>query len=59
MYTQMGAQLSQKLSRKIGMSVNIAGGSYTNFNTSKYVKEVIQVDDLDKGKLSAVARKDK
>ena len=40
------------------MSVDIAGESYTNFNTSKYVKEVIQVEQLDEGKLSAAARED-
>ena len=35
------------------MSVDIAGGSYTNFNSSKYVQEVIEVEELDKGNLSA------
>ena len=39
---------SQKLSWKIGMSVDITGGSFKNFNTSKYVMEVIEVDELDK-----------
>ena len=40
-YTQLGAQHSQKLSREIGMSVDTVGGSYANFDTSKYTKEVI------------------
>ena len=36
------------------MSVDIAGGSNTNFNSSKCVPEVIEVDELDEGNLSAV-----
>ena len=40
------------------MSFDIVEGSYTHFNTSKYVEEVIQVDEFDKGKLSAAARED-
>ena len=44
---------------KVGMSVNIAGWGCTNINTSKYVKEVISVDELDRGNLSAAAREDK
>ena len=40
------------------MSIDIAGGSYTNFNKSKNFKEVIQVDELDKSYLSAAARED-
>ena len=58
-YTQMGAHNSQKLRRKIGMCVDIAEGSYTNFNTSKYVEEVIEVDELNEGNLSAAAGEDK
>ena len=37
------------------MSVDIVGGSYTNFNTSKYIEEVIEVDELNKGNLSVAA----
>ena len=33
------------------MSVDIEGGSYTNFKTSKYVEEVIEVDELDEGNI--------
>ena len=31
------------------MSVDIAGESYRNFSTSRYVKEVIEVDEIDQG----------
>ena len=57
-HTHMGAraQHSQKLSRKICMSVNIAGGS---FNTSKYIEQVIEVDELNEGNLSAAEGEDK
>ena len=42
-----------------GISVHIVEGSYTNFKTSKYVEEVIEVDELDKDFLSAAAGEDK
>ena len=48
-YTQLGAQHSKKLSRKFGMNVYIAGESYRNFSTSRYVEEVIEVDEIDQG----------
>ena len=35
--------------------VDTAGGSYANFNTSKYIDEVIEVDELEEGNLSAAA----
>ena len=37
------------------MSVDTAGGSYANFDTSKYIEEVIEVDELKEGNLSAAA----
>ena len=58
-YTHLGAQHIQKLSSKVGMSLDIAGESYTIFNTSKNIEEVIEVDELDKGNLSAATGEDK
>ena len=52
-YTQLGAR-----HRKFGMSVNIAGGSNTNSNKSKYVEDVIEMDELNKGNLSSAAEED-
>ena len=46
-YTQPGARAS-----------TLQGGSYANFDTSKYIDEFIEVevDALDEGNLSAAAR---
>ena len=41
------------------MSVDIAGRSYRNFSTGKYVEEVIEVDELDEGNISAPAENKK
>ena len=45
-YTQPGARAS-----------TLQGGSYANFNTSKYIDEVIEVDELEEGNIYAAARK--
>ena len=36
-------------------AMTLQGGSYTNFDTSKYIEEVIDMDELDEGNLSAAA----
>ena len=58
MYTQLGSQPSKKISSKIGiLCVTIAEGSHTNFYTSKYVEEDIEVNELGEGNLSAAEGK--
>ena len=46
-----------QLNAQHGQSVDIGGGSYTNFNRSKYVVEDIEVNELDEDNLSTAAGK--